>query len=142
MMRVLRYAALALLPLLIVGCSKPAKEIVSDTPEGTVKAFVEAMKKGDVKSAASAYAYVSEAKEKNENWADIPSGQRSQIIRKLQEAKGEKLQGDKSKYKGDVQVGAAQTQGGQAWVTVTAGGQQVPLQLVQEDGLWRISGSE
>ena len=142
MLRPARIAVLAVLALLVVGCSKPPKEIVADTPEGTVKAFVEAMKKGDVKSAASAYAYVSDAKEKNESWADIPAGERNQIIRKVQEAKAEKLQGDKSKYKGEVQVGAAQTQGGQAWVTVTAGGQQIPLQLVQEDGLWRISGSE
>jgi hypothetical protein len=142
MMKVLRLAASALLPLLVIGCGKPAQEIAADTPDGTVKAFVAAMRKGDVKSAASAYAYVSEAREKNENWADIPSGQRSQIVHKLQEAKAEQLAGDKAKYKGEVQVGAAQTQGGKTWATVTAGGQQTTLQLVQEDGMWRISGSE
>ena len=142
MMKLLRYAAMALLPVLLIGCGKGAKEIVADTPEGTVKAFVAAMKKGDVKTAATAYAYNSEAKEQNENWADIPSGQRSQIIHKLQESKAEKLQGEASSYKGDIQVGAAQTQGGEAWITITAGGQQIPLQLVQEDGMWRISGSQ
>ena len=141
-MKVLRLTAVVLLPLLAFGCGKSSKEIVADTPDGTVKAFVAAMKKGDVKSAASAYAYNSEAKEKNENWADIPSGQRTQIIHKLQEAKADTLRGEKSKYAGEVQVGAAQLQGGQASVTITAGGQQISLQLVQEEGLWRISGSE
>ena len=142
MMKEFRLAALALLPLLVFGCGKAAKEIVADTPEGTVKGFVAAMKKGDVKSAASAYAYVSEAKASNPDWGDIPSGQRTQIVHKLQEAKAETLRGDTAKYKGDVQVGAAQTQGSQSWVTVTAGGQQIPLQLVQEDGMWRLSGSQ
>ena len=91
MIRMLRLAALVLLPVLVFGCGKAAKEIVADTPDGTGKAFVDAMKKGDVKTAATAYAYVSEAKEKNENWNDIPSGQRTQIIHKLQQAKAEAL---------------------------------------------------
>jgi hypothetical protein len=142
MMKVMRFAALALLPALVIGCGKSAKEIVADTPEGTVKAFVAAMQKGDVKAAASAYAYSSEAKTINPDWGDIPPGQQTQIIHKLQADKADKLAADKAKYKGDVQVGAAQIQSGQASVTVTAGGEQIPLQLVQEDGMWRISGSQ
>jgi hypothetical protein len=125
------------------GCGKSrGGDIAGEAPEVTAKAFADAMKRGDLKTAATGYAYDSEAREKNSDWADIPQGQRNSIIAKLEENKAKALEAMEGQFKSGAEVTDVQTDGSQATVTFNIQGGTLTLPLVQVDGKWRISGSE
>lgn len=130
-------AALAL-TLLLAGCGDKS---VENTPEAIAKAFADAIADGDVDSAAKLCDYIAEARKSNEDWDDIPSGQRSQIIRKLQELKQGELQGLASLFGSGMEVGQTNASGSTAGVTLTGGpAGSVVMMLVESDGQWGVVG--
>jgi len=130
-------AALAF-TLLVAGCGG---KTVENTPEGIAKGFADAMADGDMDAAAELCDYITQARKDNENWDDIPSGQRSQIIRKLQELKRPELQALASLFGSGMEVGQTNASGSTAGVTLTGGPSgSVVMVLVESDGQWGVVG--
>jgi hypothetical protein len=115
------------------GCGK--KSTVGATADATAQAFAAALEAGQYDAAASAFDYIAEARKQNENWDDIPSGERSQIIKKVAKMKAEELPALKQRLGSGIKAGAAQSG------TVSVGGANgsVTLQMMERDGKWYIA---
>jgi len=125
--------ALALAP----GC----KQDVANEPSAIAQAFADAMAESDTKAASQLWNYVIYAREQNENWDDIPSGQRNQIIGVLQKDKAEEVAAWAGYFTEGMIAGPAAMQGTTATVTVTNGPQgDITLDLAEADGKWGVTG--
>ncbi len=74
-----RYYAIfsaAALGFLVAGCGGKS---IENTPEAVAKAFTEAMADGDMAAAADLCDYITRARKANEDWDDIPPGQRCPV---------------------------------------------------------------
>jgi len=112
------------LALCLAGCG--GGRGVADTPEGTVQAFLEAVQAGDAEAVAALFDYEAYARQENEDWDDIPKGQRDLIVKKLIEERAQALEPGLSPDD-------------QAFVSL----KNVPgftLPLVRREGKWYISG--
>ena len=127
----------AALIALLAGCGGP-KSIAGNSPQATAQGFVDAMAAGDYDLAATGFDYVTYARATNEDWDTFGQSQRNLIIDKLQEDKASELQALSGMLAEGAQVGAAQTQGTQATVPVTAGATTMQLHMIQQDGQWFI----
>lgn len=116
------------------GCGKPP-EIAGDDPRVTAEAFAAALDAEDFQRAADAFDYVTFARQQNENWDDIPGGQRELIIRKLKEDKAGELKTLRARVGGNVQCGPV-ANGNVVSLTGDAG--SVTIELAEMDGKWRI----
>jgi hypothetical protein len=129
--------AVCLAPALWAGCKSKSG---GGAPESVAQAFADAMASGNLAKAADQWNYITEARAQNENWDDIPSGQRSQIIGKLKESKQADLEALKGGFASGMKAGPAQVAGTSATVQVTGGPQgDVTLQLEQADGVWGVT---
>ncbi len=129
-------AILALLPVL-TGCG--SRSTGPTTPEAAVEVFDKAMKAGDTAAVAALWAYEAEARRQNPEWDDIPAGQRELIIGRLRESKADELRGRQQVYaEGDYVPQPPQVQGSRAVVRLASPAQDMVLNLVEEDGIWRI----
>ena len=116
------------------GCGKPP-EVAGDDPRATAEAFAAALDAEDYQRAADAVDYVTSARQQNENWDDIPGGQRDLIIKKLKEDKAGELAGHRQRLGGNVQCGPV-ANGNVVSLTGDAG--SLTIELAEMDGKWRI----
>jgi hypothetical protein len=123
--------------LLGAGCGGKSP---GGTPESVAQAFADAMARGDTAKAADLCDYVTEARQQNENWDEIPSGQRGQIIGKLKESKRAELESLRGSFTSGMKAGSPQVTGASATVTLQGGQGTVTLQLQQSDGVWGVTG--
>jgi hypothetical protein len=123
---------------LLLGCK--AKTQRTD-PAAVARAFVEAMVAGHTSEAAGLWDYVTEARQSNSDWDDIPPGQRKQIIGKLQAEKAENLKAQTGLFAAGSKAGAPSVSGQTASVPVEGGSQgALVLTLSQSDGQWGVTG--
>jgi len=112
----------------------------ANTAEAVAQAFADAMAKGDSQGAAALCDYVAEARRSNQDWDDIPSGQRGQIIGKLKASRAQELSGQASLFGAGMKAGIATASGDAATVVVEGGPQgTVSVYLVRTDGRWGVS---
>ncbi|MCC7493365.1 MAG: hypothetical protein IT204_13505 [Fimbriimonadaceae bacterium] len=137
-MRRCRYALWAVLPWILVGCQEAGPTAGSD-PAATFAAFDSAMKSGDYAGAAALVNYERAAAKENEDWDNIPQGQRTQILTKMQEDTANGLRRLNYPSTG-LAAAAAQGTGDQATVTATGGGQTLTLQMAKIGATWQITG--
>jgi len=119
-------AGLLALIVVLPGCG--GKPIVGATAQETAEGFARALEAGDLKAAAEAFDYVTEARSANPDWDDIPSGQRDLIINKLQETKATSLYSYAQKLGDDIEVASAQ--GGAVTLTGKTGSLHLSLRSV------------
>jgi hypothetical protein len=111
------------------------------SPEEVARAFADAMAAGDTAGAAELWSYVSEARNGNPDWDEFPSGQRSQIISKMEDAKAGELKGQTGQFDADMQAGPATVSGTSATVELQGGASgSVVVRLEQADGKWGVAG--
>lgn len=114
---------------------------VASTPEGTVKALLAAVQASDAQAIAALYDYETAARQQNEDWDDIPSGQRGLIVKKLIEERAQKLQPalpQMQQMLGGAEVGEVRVSDAQATVSLkNVSG--VILQLAQIKEKWYLS---
>lgn len=128
------------LALCLAGCG--GGRGVADTPEGTVQAFLEAVQAGDAEAVAALFDYEAYARQENEDWDDIPKGQRDLIVKKLIEERAQALEPGLSQFQqtlAEAEVGEVEATDDQAFVSL----KNVPgftLPLVRREGKWYISG--
>ena len=125
--------------LLLGGCGRQ-EEVAQSSPEATVKAFLEALVSGQTKHAAKAFDFEGQARANNSDWDSIPSGQRNLIIGQMIEEKAQILERwaeSITQVPEDLQV---TVQGDQASAVVAVDGVSMYLLLVNDSGIWRISG--
>ena len=136
-----RRAALAvclLAALAMPACRKPSPG-VSGGPDAVAAAFDKAMRDNDMEAAAGLFAYDTIARGQNEDWDDIPEGQRGLITGKVKEDKARELGGMQPAYVGGAYApGPAQVSGSRATVRIQGQSGTLMMTLVQEDGAWRI----
>ncbi|HJN18576.1 MAG TPA: hypothetical protein QGH10_23950 [Armatimonadota bacterium] len=127
----------ALLGLLLApGCKKE----VANEPSAVAQAFADAMGDGDTKAASKLWNYVIYAREQNGDWDDIPSGQRSGIIGKMQDTKATEIAAWASYFSEGMIAGPPTTRGSEATVAVTNGPQgEITLDLAEADGEWGVT---
>lgn len=113
------------------------------TPEGTVQALVKAAQAGDALGLAMLYDYTDDAKRQNENWDEIPKGQRDLILKEEAKRTASSLEPGlerlKTQYR-DAKVGTAQMKGETATVAVETAGGSRTFVLVQREGKWYLVG--
>jgi hypothetical protein len=128
-------ATLALLAaaLTLAGCGK--KTLAGASAEETAKNFAAAIEAGKFGDAATAFDYITDARKQNENWDDIPAGERGQIITKLTAMKADELPPWKQKLGKGIKATAGQ--GGTFTLAGDAG--SFSMQLKDMDGKWYIS---
>ena len=119
--------------LTMAGCGK--KTVAGATAAETAQAFAAALEAGEYVLAATGFDYITDARKQNENWDDIPPGERGQIITKLTAMKAEELPAYKQKLGKSIKCGSAQ--GGTISLTGDAG--SFSLELKQMDGKYYIS---
>lgn len=130
--------SLLVLCLAIAGCGKPAT-IASDTPKATAEALVAAIKAQNYEAVAEGWDYESYARRENPDWDTFGDSQRKLIVDKLKQERVEAVRALAGMLAGEVKVGGAQLQGGQATVQLTAGPVTLTLLLTQSDGLWKVA---
>ena len=118
----------------IAGCGKK-ESAAGATADATAKAFAEAMEAGQYEQAATAFDYLTEARKQNENWDDIPAGERAQITKKVAAQKADELKAVKQRLGSGIKAGTAQGD----TVSVGGSGGSVTLQIVQREGKWYVS---
>lgn len=116
------------------GCGK-RPEVAGDNPRATAQAFAAALDAEDYPRAAEAFDYVTSARQQNENWDDIPGGQRELIIKKLKEDKAAELAALKQRLGVNVQCGPVANG---SVVSLTGDAGSVTIELAEVDGKWRI----
>ena len=116
------------------GCGKQGA-IAGDSAAATAEAFAAALNAGDLEGAATGFDYVTSARQQNEDWDDIPAGQRNLIIGKLMAQRAGEL-GQYKEYLGeDIKCGSA----GQSNIVPLSGSAgSASIQLGQVDGKWYI----
>jgi len=127
-----------LLSLLLTGCGGK-DTIAGETPQATAEAFVEAMKAGEYDRVAAGFEFETYARANQENWDDIPVGQRNEIIGRLREDQSNRLRGLAGMFMGEASVGEVQQQADSATATITAGANTLVLGMKQVEGRWLIS---
>lgn len=127
-------AGLVVMALLIAGCGGK----VTKTPEGTARAYVNFMKASQWKDAALLWDYEEQARRDNENWDDIPQGQRKEIIGKLADEKAQSLQMWSTHMTPDLKVETVETTGDNAHALLN--GAISGLDLIKVGDQWLISG--
>jgi len=136
--RILRPLGLVLVSVAAIAAGCKSKS-GGGTPDSVAQAFVRAIGSGDMAGAADRWNYVNDARKQNEDWDNIPSGQRGQIIAKLKESKQGELGAMRAYFGSRMRAEAAQITGATATVQVTGGPQgPVTLQLEQADGTWGV----
>lgn len=134
-------ALLTLAALALLGCG--GGKGAATTPEGTAAALVAAMQAGDALAVASLYDFTDSARRENENWDDIPAGQRDLILKEEAKRKAASLEAGVAQAAAqwkDAQVGAAQVSGDTATVTINLGTAPCTISLVQREGKWYLAG--
>ena len=127
---ILCLAAAALFP----GCGKKA-EVAGATASETVEAFAAALDTEDFERAATAFDYVGSARKQNEDWDDIPAGQRKLIIGKLTEQKAGELAPYRQQLGANIECGSV-AQGNVASLTGDAG--SLSVELRKREGKWYV----
>lgn len=122
------------LGLCCAGCSAK-KPVAGATAEETAKVFADALNSRDFARAAEAYDYITFARAENENWDDIPSGQRQQIIARLKSQKVDELKMLQKKLGSNIKCGPAQD----GVVALTGDAGTVNIGLKATDGVWLIT---
>ncbi|MBP8951598.1 MAG: hypothetical protein KBI47_04360 [Armatimonadetes bacterium] len=128
-------AALALcasIPLL-AGCG--TKGLAGTTAKATAEGFAAALAKQDFALAATAFDYTTSARQQNENWDDIPKGQRDLIIGKLQEERAAALSVYASRLGGNARVGSEQGD----TVVLQGDAGSLSLKMMQSGGKYYIA---
>ena len=124
-------AALIVASAALVGCrNKPAGWA---TAEEAAKAFADAMNARDYAKAARVFDYVEAARQQNENWDEIPPGQRDLIIKSLAENRAKQLAQLGQRLGGNIRPGPLV---GGTSVTLTGDAGSVSLELRQRHGRW------
>ncbi|MFP3905045.1 MAG: hypothetical protein ACLFWB_12445 [Armatimonadota bacterium] len=116
----------------LFGCSPSG-------PEGVAQAFVSAMKSRDTEAAAKHWNYITTARQQNENWDEIPEGQRNLIIGKLQEARAKELEYWTQYFGPETTIVEVTEMGDKAEATLR-GGRAGVLKLVKIDERWYVDG--
>ncbi|MFO7948107.1 MAG: hypothetical protein R6V19_14980 [Armatimonadota bacterium] len=116
----------------LFGCSPPG-------PEGVAQAFVNAMKSRDTRAAAKHWNYITTAREQNENWDEIPEGQRNLIISKLQESRAKELEYWTEYFDPETTIVEVTDMGDKAEATLR-GGRAGVLKLINIDDRWYVDG--
>lgn len=130
-------AGLALLLTLGLGCGRRA---AVDSPAGVVERFDELMRQGKYDEAAGYFAYDTRGARDSTDWSTYSESQRKLIVSKLHAGKTAALEAGAARWTGkNYQVGAVTRTGDTATVQLKpATGPPVQVQLVHEDGGWRI----
>jgi hypothetical protein len=118
------------------GCA-PKSRADGSTPESAWKAFDRRMQKGDLRGAASCFAYSRWAEQQNPDWSTFAPTQRKLVVDKLQEDCENALK-QWSYPPGGCSVQQVQTQGTEALLIVGGGGRSFQVTMVQTEGQWKI----
>ncbi len=113
------------------------------TPEGTVQALVKAAQVGDALGLALLYDYTDDAKRQNENWDEIPKGQRDLILKEEAKRTASSLEPGMERLRAqyrDAKVGTAEVRGETATVPVETASGSRTFVLVQREGKWYLVG--
>lgn len=121
------------LAALLAGCEGAG--LAGTTAKATAEGFAGALAAGKYELAATAFDYVTEARQQNENWDDIPKGQRDLIIGKLQEERAGALSAYASKLGGNAKVDSEQGQ----TVVLKGDAGTLSLQMLEAEGKWYIT---
>lgn len=127
--------------LSLLGCGSGKGP--ATTPEGTVQALVKAAQTGDALGLAMLYDYTDDAKRQNENWDEIPKGQRDLILKEEAKRTASSLEPGMARLQAqyrDAKVGAAQVKGETATVPVETSSGSRSFVLVQREGKWYLVG--
>lgn len=119
--------------LLVSGCGKGSG--AGPTAQATAESFAAAVGAGKFVDAARAIDYVEAARQQNENWDDIPGGQRDLILGKLAEQKAAELTG----YQSIVGNKPTVTVNADGTATITGAAGVVNLAFVEREGKQYIS---
>ena len=122
------------------GCRKAAPKPAA-TAEAAAQQFVAVVQAGEFERAARMMDYESTARSQNENWEDIPPGQRDQIIAKLRGDQATILRQTHAKYGADLKVAGSVPAADSTLVTLTGTGGDLPLYVVQTAQGWRVRAS-
>lgn len=127
-------AALALCTsvALLAGCG--SKGLAGTSAKATAEGFARALAKQDLALAATAFDYTTSARRQNENWDDIPKGQRDLIISKLQEERAAALSVYASRLGGNAKVESEQGD----TVVLKGDAGTLSLQMMQTEGKYYI----
>ena len=125
---------LAALWLLAPGCGK-SKIIAGTTALETAQELCTALAAGDFAKAATAFDYDALARAQNDNWEEIPSGQRHLIIESVKRDKADELASWTAKFGGP----PAASEGAQTgYVMLTGASKVCTMQLAEVKGKWLI----
>ncbi|HQK94758.1 MAG TPA: hypothetical protein PLD23_14710 [Armatimonadota bacterium] len=136
----MRIAAIVMAGLLVAGCGdKKAK--TAESADACMKMFVDAIGSGDAEAAADLFDYEAYARAHNEDWDDIATGQRNEIIGKIRADKTASLKAQLGSLQGDLgYTSAGPATGGQAVYSVTANGVPVGNVTVRQTGKgWKVT---
>jgi hypothetical protein len=120
--------------VVVGGCGKQGA-IAGDSAAATAEAFAAALTADDLRRAATAFDYVTSARQQNEDWDDIPAGQRNLIIGKLADQRAGELGQYKERLGDDIKCGSV---GQGSIVPLTGSAGSASIQLGQVDGKWYI----
>ena len=132
-MAILATVALICAGLTLAGCGK--KTVAGATATETAQAFAAALEAAQYGLAATGFDYITDARKQNENWDDIPAGERGQIITKLTASKAEEL----APWKQKLGKGIKATAGQNGTFTLAGDAGSFSMQLIQMDGKYYIS---
>ena len=134
------FAAIAIITqcggMVLCGCAKH-NDVAADSAAAAAEAFADALNADDLKRAAATFDYVTSAREQNEDWDDIPSGQRDLIVKKLTEQKAGELAGYRQRLGEDIKCGPV-GQGNVVALTGDAG--SITVELREREGKWYVGG--
>lgn len=140
-MRQLRYHLPALLLcaaaaawLAAGGCGR--KPIVGATARQTAQAFADALNSGALEQAAMAFDYTDRARQQNENWDEIPPGQRDLIVKKLAQEMVQQLATIKERLGANIKCGPVVDD---RTVSLTGDAGTVSLELREREGKWYVT---
>jgi hypothetical protein len=123
--------ALPLLLMALAGCGS------DKSAKGTAQSFVQAMQKGQFKTAALLLDYETDARAQNSDWDSFPPSQRKLIIGRLADERATSLQTAAGQF-GGVKVADVSESGEQAKATLE-GGAVTTVDLIKLADGWRIS---
>jgi len=129
-------ALLVMATLAGAGCRKATKPAA--TAEEAAQTFVATVQAGDLERAAAMMDYEANARSQNENWDDIPPGQRGRIVAKLREDQAVVLRQLKSKFGADLKIAGSMPGPSGTRVTLTGTGGSLSLDVVQTQQGWRV----
>lgn len=116
----------------IIGCGPRG-------PEAVARGFVGAMKAGDMEQAATFWDYITAARKKNENWDDIPKGQRKLIIKELQDDRATELEYWRRYFDPETTVVEVNVTGDTAQA-ILRGGDAGVVEMIKINEKWYVTG--